>query len=257
MVSGIRKTEILEIARLRGKVEVEDLARSFGVTVHTIRRDLRELADQGHLERVHGGAVLRSGLTNLDYVRRQQLNAQGKQKISRLCASEIPDNCSVFINIGTTTEAVAKELQNHSRLLVATNSLNSANLLAANPDCEIIVVGGTLRRADGGLLGNMTAQVVDLLKFDLAVISCAGIDEEGDILDFDLQEAHVTRTIMRHAKAVFVVADRTKIGRAAPGRIGSLSEIHTLFTDAPLPPSLTEICTRSDTRVVVARSGPD
>lgn len=252
MANGIRKSEIMEFARQNGRVEVEELASSFSVTVHTIRRDLKDLCASGELERVHGGAVLRSGLTNLDYVRRQQMNADGKRGISKLCAEAIPDDSSVFINIGTTTEAVAKKLRNHTKLLVATNSLNTANILATNPNCEIIVAGGTLRRADGGLLGNLTTQVVDLLKFDIAVISCAGIDDDGDLLDFDLQEAHATRTILRQAKAAFVVADKTKIGRAAPGKVGTLKDIHTLFTDASLPPALDAICKQSGTRVVVA-----
>lgn len=252
MANGLRKTDILEAARQRGRVEVDDLARAYGVTVHTIRRDLNDLVEAGHLDRVHGGAILRSGATNLDYVRRRQMNAEGKTAIGKTCAAAIPDNASLFINIGTTTEAVAKQLQSHANLLVATNSLNTANILAANPNCEIIIAGGMLRRADGGLLGNLTTQVVDLLKLDFAVISCAGIDEDGDLLDFDLSEAHATRTIIGQAKATFVVADKSKIGRSAPGKIGSLKDIHTVFTDAPLPPQIAALCDQAGTRIIVA-----
>lgn len=235
MLSRSRKSEILAIAQSGGALKVEDLARRFDVAEQTIRRDLAQLSKTGQLERVHGGAVLSPGLGNLDYVQRRNRNAEGKRRIGRQCARHIPNGSSVFINIGTTTEAVACEMMTHTDLLVVTNSLNTANILAANPNIEIVVAGGTLRRTDGGLLGNMTTQFVDLFKFDYAIISCAGIDADGDLLDFDLQEVHATKAIMRQSKSAFVVADHSKILRSAPGRIGALADVDALFTDAPLP----------------------
>lgn len=248
----IRSAQILEIAKNEGKVLVEDLALRFGVTTQTIRRDLTELSEVGKLERVHGGAVMPSGVDNIDYVQRRELNAAGKTRIGRSCAQHVPENASVFINIGTTTEAVSRELLSHKNLLVVTNSLNTANILAGNPECDIIVAGGNLRRSDGGLLGNLTTQVVDLFKFDLAIISCAGIDEDGDLLEFDLQEVHATRAILRQAKSTFVVADQTKIGRTAPGKIGNIRSVDKLFTDAPLPNSIADLSMANETEVVVS-----
>lgn len=235
MIGRKRRSEILSIAQSEGTLSVEDLARRLGVAEQTIRRDLAQLSNTGQLERVHGGAVLSQGVGNLDYVQRRNRNMDGKRRIGRECARHIPNGASVFINIGTTTEAVANEMMTHTDLLVVTNSLNSANVLAANPNVEIVVVGGTLRRTDGGLLGNMTTQFVDSFKFDYAIISCAGIDADGDLLDFDLQEVYVTKTIIRQAKSTFVVADNFKMLRSAPGKIGNLSEIDALFTDKALP----------------------
>ncbi len=238
VTSGMRQSEILKVARENGKVHVEDLSRRFEVTVHTIRRDLAELARAGHVERVHGGAILANELTNLDYVRRQKQNAEGKKKIAKACAAAIPNHAAVFINIGTTTEAVARELMDHKDLMVVTNSLNTANILAGNPNIDIIVAGGSLRRTDGGLLGNLTTQVVDFFKFDYAVISCAGIDSDGELLDFDLQEVTATQAIIARSRSTFVVADHSKIMRTAPGRIGSVQDIDVLFTDAAVPDTL-------------------
>jgi len=235
MNNALRTSEIIEIAKSEGKVLVDDLARRFGVTTQTIRRDLAELDGAGKLERVHGGAILPRGVVNLDYKHRQNLNASGKKWIGQACAQHIPENASIFINIGTTTEAVSRELLEHKDLLVVTNSLNTANILSANPDCDIVVAGGNLRRSDGGLLGNLTTQIVDNFKFDLAIISCAGVDDDGDLLEFDLQEVHATKSIIRQAKSTFVVADQTKIGRGAPGKIGNLQLVDKLFTDGPVP----------------------
>lgn len=254
ITSGMRKAQILDMARLEGKVSVEGLAQHFGVAVHTIRRDLTDLASAGHLERVHGGAIIAEGVVNIDYVQRQQMNAAGKKAIAKACAAAIPNNSSVFINIGTTTEAVARELMQHKDLMVVTNSLNTANILSANPNIEIVVAGGTLRRADGGLLGNLTTQIVDFFKFDLAVISCAGIDDDGELLDYDLQEVHATQAIIRRSRATFVVADHSKILRTAPGRIGSVEDIDALFTDAELPDHVRENWSGFDLAINIANS---
>lgn len=253
MLGRDRKTEIISIAQSEGTLKVEDLSRRFGVAEQTIRRDLAQLSEAGQLERVHGGAVLSPGLGNLDYVQRRNRNMEGKRRIGRECVRHIPDGSSVFINIGTTTEAVASELMTHRDLLIVTNSLNTANILAANPNIEIVVAGGTLRRADGGLLGNMTTQFVDLFKFDYAIISCAGIDADGDLLDYDLQEVHATKTIMRRSKTAFVVADHSKVLRSAPGKIGNLAEVNALFTDTPLPAELSQIAKETKTDVFVCR----
>lgn len=254
MLGHDRKSKILEIAQSEGTLRVEDLAQRLGVADQTIRRDLSQLADAGQLERVHGGAVLSSPSSNLDYEKRRNRNAEGKQRIGRACASLVQNGSSVFMNIGTTAEAVASEMMGHSNLLVVTNSLNTANILAANPDIEIIVAGGTLRRADGGLLGNVTAQFLELFKFDHAIISCAGIDDDGDLLDFDLQEVHATQSILRQASSVHVVADSTKVRRRAPGKIANLRNVDTWVTDAELPRDLSDLCDNLQTRVIVANA---
>ena len=102
-----RQSDILNRVRSDGRVMVEELAETFGVTVQTIRRDLTELCDARLLDRIHGGAVLPSGVTNIGYEDRRRLNADAKEAIARACAAEIPDGASLFLNIGTTTEAVA------------------------------------------------------------------------------------------------------------------------------------------------------
>lgn len=252
MLSHDRKSKILEIAQSEGTLRVEDLAQRLGVADQTIRRDLSHLAKSGQIQRVHGGAVLTSTARNLDYDRRRNRNIEGKRRIGQACARLINNGSSVFMNIGTTAEAVAAEMMGHSDLLVVTNSLNTANILAVNPNIEILVAGGTLRRTDGGLLGNMTAQFLELFKFDHAVISCAGIDDDGDLLDFDLQEVHATQSILRQASAVHVVADNTKVRRRAPGKISNLSKVDTWVTDAPLPEDLSTLCRETDTHVIVA-----
>lgn len=252
MSQSFRQPEILDIARREGRVTVERLAEHFGVTHQTVRRDLTELSDAGQLERVHGGAILPSGTMNIGYEDRRALNAGEKQVIAQACARAIPDNASVFLNIGTSTEAVARELLRHRDLMVVTNNINVANILAGNAQCQVIVTGGTLRRSDGGLVGSLTTQTIRQFKFDLAVIGCSALDQDGDILDFDIQEVGVSQTIIRQSRKTFLVADHSKIQRNAPARIASLAEIDVVFTDAELPGSLSAKCRDWSTDVVVA-----
>ncbi len=252
MSQSFRLPDILEIARREGKVTVEDLAKRFGVTHQTVRRDLTELAESGKLERVHGGAILPSGTTNIGYEERRAINAEAKLYIARACAAQISESISVFLNIGTSTEAVARELLRHRDLMVATNNMNVANILAANAECQVIVTGGVLRRSDGGLVGSLTTQTIEQFKFDLAVIGCSAVDQDGDVLDFDVQEVGVSQTIVERSRKTFLVADHSKFRRSAPVRITSLAEIDALFTDAPLMPSLHTKCEGWNTKVVIA-----
>ncbi len=251
MSLSFRQTDILELAKRKGRVSVDDLAERFGVTVQTIRRDLTELAELSKLDRVHGGAVLRSGVTNIGYEDRRDLNDEAKARIAQKCAADIPDGASVFLNIGTSTEAVARQLLGHKNLMVVTNNMNVANILIENPDCQIVVAGGVLRRADGGLIGNLTVNTIRQFKFDYAIIGCSALDAEGDLLDFDFQEVNVSQTIIAQARQAWLVADRSKFQRTAPARIASLAEIDTFYTDAPPPKELSDRCRDWQTRLTL------
>ena len=255
MSQAERLRDIQIIARRDGRVTVEGLAAHFDVTMQTIRRDLGDLAEQGKLQRVHGGAILPSTVANIGYQDRRDLNEAAKAAIAQSCARDIPNGCSLFLNIGTTTEALARALLGHRDIMVLTNNLNVANILVDNPNCEIIVVGGLLRRVDGGLVGTVTTQAIQQFKFDMAVISCSALDDDGDMLDYDIQEVGVSQTILKQARRSFLVADQSKFRRRAPARIGSLAQIDRFYTDAPLPNLLATACAGWGTAVNVVEAG--
>ncbi|KAF0674667.1 DeoR/GlpR family DNA-binding transcription regulator [Profundibacterium mesophilum] len=254
MSLGFRQSDILEIARREGKVTVDGLAEQFGVTVQTIRRDLSELADAGHISRVHGGAILSSGTTNLGYEDRRALHEAAKEAIAARCAEQIPDGAALFLSIGTSTEAVARALSGHRGLLVVTNNMNVAHILAGHARAEVIVTGGTLRPHDGGLTGGLTNAAIRQFRFDIAVIGCSALDPGGDLLDFDHQEVEAGQTILAHARRSFLVADHSKFSRAAPVRIASLRDIDRFFTDLPPPAPLPRLCAQWRTEIVTAGS---
>lgn len=239
---GFRQAEILDIAERDGKVTVEGLAEHFSVTLQTIRRDLSELDQSGLLKRVHGGAMPASGTNNFAYEDRRSLQTEAKDQIARACAAAIPNDCSVFLNIGTSTEAVAERLMQHENLLVVTNNLNVANILSKSPGIEIFVTGGTLRRADAGLIGPLAVDTINNFKFDYAVIGCSALDLDGEVLDFDVQEVGVSQAIVARSRTTYLVADHSKFERSAPARICSLEQIDAFFTDLPLDPDLAAQC---------------
>jgi DeoR family glycerol-3-phosphate regulon repressor len=247
-----RQSDILDLARQTGRVSVDDLATGFGVTVQTIRRDLGELCDARLLARTHGGAMLPSGVTNIAYEERRRLSAPAKEAIGRAAAALIPPGASLFLNIGTTTEAVARALIDTPNLMVVTNNLNVAQILGTHPTAEVILTGGRLRRADGGLTGEMAVDTIRQFKVDIAVIGGSALDGAGDILDFDPDEVRVSRAILSQARAAMLVADHGKLARAAPVRIASLRDLDRWITDAPPPEGLHDLCVQAGTAITVA-----
>ena len=252
MSQAIRFPEIIELARRDGKVTVEALSDYFGVTLQTIRRDLSELAEAGRLERVHGGAVLPSGTVNIGYSERRQLNAQAKANIAAACAARISDGQSVFLSIGTTTEAVAKALAHRAQLMVVTNNVNIAQILSDAPGIEVVLTGGKLRRSDGGLTGTLAAEAIRRFRFDVAITGCSALDPSGDLLDFDIEEVAAAQALLAQSRNRVLVTDHSKLGRSAPVRIASLEDFDVVFTDAPLPDALASACDDWDTEVMVA-----
>src|ERR1700751_3491293 len=252
-----RQTEILNLARASGRVLVEDLARRFEVSAQTIRKDLNDLCEQRALTRIHGGAMIASGVENLAYEARRFVAAEEKKAIGAAAAAAlIPNGCSLFINIGTTTEEVASALTGHEDLLVITNNLNVAMLLYRYPRIEVVVAGGAVRRADGAVVGSTATQLIGQFKVDYAIIGVSAIDEEGALLDFDYREVQVAQAIIANARSVMLVADSTKFTRSAPVRIAHMSQINTFVTDSPLPAGLASICNHRGIQVIEAMDKP-
>ncbi|MDR2614216.1 MAG: DeoR family transcriptional regulator [Candidatus Accumulibacter sp.] len=225
-----RHLEILELTRRNGFLSTEELSKLLKVTVQTIRRDINELCEKRLLRRYHGGAGLISSTENVAYSTRRVLNHEAKIRIARVAADFIPDNASLFINIGTTTEEVAKALRNHRKLRVITNNLNVAGQLCGNAEFEVIVTGGVVR-ADRGVIGESTIDFVRQFKVDYGIIGISGIDDDGTLLDFDYREVRVAQAIIENARHVLLVADHTKFGCNPMVRLGNISEIDAFFTD--------------------------
>lgn len=196
--------------------------------------------------------MVASTVENLRYDARRMLSAAEKARIGRCAAALIPDECSLFINIGTTTEEVARALGGHRDLMAITNNINVANILHTMPDIETIVVGGVLRPSDGGIVGESATDFINQFKVDYAIIGASAIEEDGALLDFDYREVRVSQAIIANARTVVLVADHLKFERSAPVRIGHISQVDVLITDAAPPDALAAVCAEAGTRVEIA-----
>jgi len=246
-----RQQNILELVRERGYVSIEELAQHFAVTPQTIRRDINQLAEVGLLRRYHGGAAHDSSVENTAYSMRASQMRDEKRRIAEAMAAHVPDQASLFINIGTTTEAIAHALLNHHGLKIITNNLHVANILSAKDDFDVLIAGGTVR-SDGGVVGQATADFMKQFKVDYALIGISGIDEDGTLLDFDFQEVRVSQAIIDNARKVYLAADSSKFGRSAMTRLGSLEQIDSLFTETRPEESFEQLLAASKVKVVIA-----
>jgi DeoR family transcriptional regulator, glycerol-3-phosphate regulon repressor len=256
MVANPRQLQLLEYVKQQESISIEQLAELLEVTLQTVRRDVIKLADAGLVARFHGGVRLASStIENLAYTQRENLNRVAKEAIARAVASQIPNDSSLILNIGTTTEAIAKALLQHNGLRVITNNLNVASILSGNPKCEVIVTGGLVRAPDRGIVGEATVDFIKQFKVDIAVIGTSGIEVDGTLRDFDFREVKVAQAIIEHARQVWLAADSSKFNRHAMVELARLSQIDRLFTERVPPEPFSQMLEEAGVRVEVV--GPN
>lgn len=254
-MSDSRRQQILDIVRQVGAVSVDDLIQRFNVSAQTIRKDLNRLCDERLLSRTHGGARLASSVENMSYEARRMLASGQKQAIGRAVGNIIPDNASLFVNIGTTTEAVAQALLHHQQLLVITNNINVASLMRPYSQNKVIIASGEVRSTDGGIVGESAVDFINQFKVDFAVVGVSAIDSDGGLLDFDFREVKVSQAILSNARHVVLVADASKHERTAPVRIGHISQVNTFITDYCPGAAFRRLLNGFDIRTIETRAG--
>ncbi|WP_434631683.1 DeoR/GlpR family DNA-binding transcription regulator [Chromobacterium sp. CV08] len=252
LILNQRQQALLDMVKRESYVSVEKLAEHFDVTRQTIRRDIALLAEHQQLQRYHGGASVLSSVENVAYQARQVLCIEEKRRIARCLARHIPDNASLFINLGTTTEEVAKALHRHRGLRVITNNLHVAEQMCDYPDCEVIVLGGTLRKRDRGLTGEATVQLIRQFRVDYGIIGVSSIETDGTLRDYDYREVRTTEAIIQQSRQVFLAADHSKFDRPALVELGRLAQIAALFTDKPVPPAIARLMQEAGTQLHIA-----
>jgi len=247
-----RQRRLLDFVRQHETVSVEELARQFDVTPQTVRRDIKYMEEAKLLSRYHGGVGLASSVENIDYLQRKTLHLGAKRGIAAEVAKRVKPGCSLLINIGTTTEEVARALIKHDNLHVITNNLNVATILCDNPTSEVILAGGVVRKRDRAIIGEATSDFIRQFKVDIGIIGISSIEPDGTLRDFDPREVRVAQTIIEQSREVWLVADGNKFGREALVRMGHISQIDMLFTDTRPPESLARIMKTAGVEVVIA-----
>lgn len=230
-----RQRHILNWVQQCDLLLVEDMVERFGVSAQTIRKDVNQLAASQLVRRQHGGIAPLSSTENLPFDNRQLLNGEAKAAIASRVAERIPNGASVFLGIGTTVEYVAKALLQHKELQVFTNNLTVAAMFSQNPDTNVRLTAGRMRHRHKDLVGVETLESLRRYFFDFGVLGCGGLHETQGILDFDPDEAAVSRTLIEQSRHALLVADQYKWGRKAMAKVKEFEAIECLYTDAIQP----------------------
>jgi DeoR/GlpR family transcriptional regulator of sugar metabolism len=250
MLTEERRRHIVDVLRRDGKVVASDLSAMLDVSEDTIRRDLRELAEAGLLQRVHGGALLRSP-SDPRYEVRQQESPAAKFAIAEAAARLVQPRDVVMLDAGTTTLQVAQRLPRDLEATVITNSPPIAIALAEHHTVDVIVIGGELCKASLANVGAGTVRDLDAIRADLCFLGVAGIHPDLGITILVHEEIFVKQAMIRGAERVIAVAAGDKLGTAAPYVIGPLSNLTHIVTERDVPSSVLEPYRRQNIAIVL------
>tara|TARA_R110000751_G_scaffold131275_1_gene233499 strand:+ start:95368 stop:96207 length:840 start_codon:yes stop_codon:yes gene_type:complete len=248
-----RQQEIVTaLRRAGGSLRVQALARELDVTEETVRRNLKKLARNGIVEKVHGGARLSELEDEGDFRQRLAINPAAKQVIAKQVAALIANGSSLFLDVGSTTSYIADALRGHENLLVVTNSVSVAYKLSMRNNNRVFMAGGELRAHDGGAFNTHAMEFANNFKTDFAILSAVGINDADGFVLLDLDEAEFSRAIINNARTRIIAADSSKFQRQAPITICDPSEIQILVTDSAPPPSLAKAVAQWGVKTIVA-----
>jgi DeoR/GlpR family transcriptional regulator of sugar metabolism len=226
-----------DILKERRVARVDELCAELGVSAATVRRDLESLAARGHVRRVHGGALSNEGRFEEPlFDDKTAIAAREKQAIAAAAREFIEPNDYIYLDGGSTVLALARLLSDVHDLTVVTNSLRVATMLSGGGP-RLILVGGELRRLSQTFVGALTQPMIEQHHFTKAFMGTIGLTLEEGMTTTEPNEAFTKQLVMAHAEQVFLLADSTKVGKAAFARAGGIADIDVLITDDALDPS--------------------
>lgn len=248
-----RQEKLLQEVIDKSYSTVDELAELLQVSTQTIRRDIKKLSEERLIVRHHGGASSPSSTINLDYEIRKVSETEEKNAIGKRIAQMIPDNSTVFITIGTTTEVIATHLLNKSDLQIVTNSLRVANILHSNKSFDVLIPSGKIRASNGGIIGTEVIDFVKNFRFDYLISSAGSMDQDGTLLEYDLNETAVAQSVMSSARNVLVALDSTKFVPKGSIELGNIQDATVFFTDEEPPKDIREMLDNNKVKIEICK----
>ncbi|MFO1445642.1 DeoR/GlpR transcriptional regulator [Bacillus sp. Bva_UNVM-123] len=234
MLPIARKNTIKELITEKKSVTVAELTKLFKVTEETIRRDLKQLEEEGILTRTYGGAFISEGVQNdVNVNLREHIHVEGKRKIAAKCNSMIKNGDSIFLDASTTSLVIASMLE-EKKLTVVTNSIKVVNTLIEKQNINIVVIGGTLSPSSLSNVGRSAEYTMKHYYFDTAFISCRSVSMQHGITDSNEQQAGIRKLAADHANSVYLIADYTKFDKTSFSRICEFDKINNIVVDRSL-----------------------
>jgi ribose transport system substrate-binding protein len=237
-----RRRQILSYLQEQPGIKVTELARLLDVSEGTIRNDLTELEDDGHLRRVRGGAVLRYGRRFLSppFAARVQVHAEAKQRIARRAADMVQDGDSILLDASSTAFAMVPYLKNCHNLTIVTNGIEISLALAENPSHTVILLGGVVRPDGTSVVGHLGEKILDDLHVKTAFVSCSGFSVEAGLTEVDIQEVQIKRKMIYCAERVIALIDSSKFGKVDLTSFADLGQVSHVLTDKGIAPRFVE-----------------
>jgi DeoR family glycerol-3-phosphate regulon repressor len=209
-----------------------DMAQALQVSDETIRRDLKVLEAEGHLRRVHGGAVPTALIHDHPIDQRSRKHAKEKSVIARLARDQISDETVIFLDTGTTTLSLARQLTGFTNLKLFTNSVKIALAAREHHGVTLHLTPGRLRRVEQDLVGYDTVSYIQQFYFDIAFMGTAAVDLDRGFMDYEEDEARIRQTLIECARLRVFLADSSKFGKTANIQTAPFSLIDQIVTDS-------------------------
>jgi DeoR/GlpR family transcriptional regulator of sugar metabolism len=231
MLTAERRQAILGRLHRDGKVVASELVASLGVSEDTVRRDLRDLAEQGLLQRVHGGALPAAPPAG-PFARRLEIAHEAKVALAEAALPLLEGARVIVLDGGTTPLELARRLPPGFAGTVVTNSPPVAAALAAHPRADVVLVGGRLLKAEQVAIGAAAVDALRAVRADVCVLGVCSLHPEVGVTANDHDEAHVKRAMVACAGDVIALATADKLRTAGPWVVAGLADVDHLVTDA-------------------------
>lgn len=252
MLQHERRVAILRRVRASGATEVSELARSLGVSASTIRRDLAALGAEGTVRRVHGGVrVDDQADARLPFAAVVEVDPARKDAIGARAAATVQDGQSVLLDIGTTVRSMAQHLRGRP-VTVLTSSLAVVDVLRDDPQVELIVLGGVVRRAYHSMVGLLTEDALAQVHADRAFLGASGVRPDGRVLDSTRVEVPVKRAMLRAADRAALLVDAHKFPGSGGLRVCDVGDLDLVVTNDDADPDTVALCRERGVEVVFA-----
>ncbi len=252
MLAELRKNRLLRMLAEEQKIIVTEAARALGVSLGTIRSDLKALEEEGRLVRTHGGAIPVGSSSEPAFGERQLIRFEQKAAIGRAAAGLIGDSVSIMLDASSTAMELAKRLPEERPLSVITNGLSTAQLLAAKRLFNVIVTGGVVRPGSDEVEGLLAKSLFDQVHADILFASAHGLTLDQGMTEFSYQEAELKRVMAANVPNVVALVDSSKLGRRSLATSVELSRIRTVVTDQGADPAFLNALRERGIAVVIA-----
>ncbi|MCK5661961.1 MAG: DeoR/GlpR transcriptional regulator [Thiotrichaceae bacterium] len=240
MKPGARQLLILEILHQQGEVNVKDLVSQFGISAETIRRDLSSLSLAGKIHKTHGGGILPQIIGEGPYQQRMRDNVSAKRQIAKAACELIKPGEILFIDSGSTTLTFAEELSVIDNLTIITNSVDIAKVTGAANSAQVFLIGGQYSADNRETVGPIAISQLNQFSVSTTVLTVGGIHAEAGLTDYNVDEAHIAKAMIKKTNKLIILADSTKMDQIAPFAVTNLEKVDYLVSNSTVSSVLNE-----------------